>query len=161
MITVSVRDSGMDGAIDSDDDRVTTRTFIVDVVESFQPWQNPVNVLDVDDDTMIGPNDVLVVINAINRTEDGQLPTRITSIPPFYDVNGNGLLEPLDALVVINAINRGPSGEGESGNFHDYAGDIDRVLQEETYMDELVSPLWSYFDWNELTKSSKRIRRSS
>lgn len=161
VITVSVRDSGLDGAIDSDDDRVMTRTFIVDVVESFQPWQNPVNALDVDDDNAIGSNDVLVIINAINRTVDGQLPTRVTSIPPFYDVNGNGFLEHLDALVVINAINRGPNGEGEPGNFHDYAGDIDRVLQEDTYMDELVGPLWSYFDWNELTNSSKRFRRSS
>ena len=42
------------------------------------------------------------------------------------------LLEHLDATIVINAIKRGPSDEGEPVNFHDYAGDVDRVQQEDT-----------------------------
>lgn len=114
VITVTVRDAGPDGLVGSDDDNTTTRTFNVEVVEAINPWQNPTNPLDVDNDGNIGSNDVLVLVNAINRSENGVLPNRDSLIPPFYDVNGNDELDLLDVLTVINAINRlSNGGEGE------------------------------------------------
>ena len=160
-----MRDAGSDGVIGSDDDRVTTRPFSVDIVESLYPWQNPTNPLDVNGDNIVGPTDVLVIINAINRHEDGPLPDRNSSVLPFYDVNGNGILEPLDALIVINAINRDSSGEGESSDLCNKAEIIDLVFQEDGSMDELhgesFMPLWNDTDWLDLVNGrlSKSRRR--
>ncbi|TVS17746.1 MAG: hypothetical protein EA424_12100, partial [Planctomycetaceae bacterium] len=90
-------------------------------------WQNPVNPFDVNGDGYVTPQDVLLLINEINRGE-GEAPlaprTAEQPGPPYFlDVLGNGYLTPNDVLQVINYINRGgteeePSGEGaeaESG----------------------------------------------
>lgn len=77
-------------------------------------WQNPFNPLDVTDDNLVVPFDVLVSLNELNaRTlvgPLGQLPDRAEhSEAPFYDVNGDGLFVPLDVLEVINALNNDSS----------------------------------------------------
>lgn len=73
-------------------------------------WQNPANSLDVTDDGLVVPLDVLTLINELNnRTiidRNGRLPVPATpGPPPFLDPNGDDLLVPLDVLQVINAFN--------------------------------------------------------
>jgi hypothetical protein len=87
-------------------------------------WQNPVNPFDVNGDGYVTPQDVLLLINEINRGGgEGPLAPRTPEqpgAPYFLDVLGNGYLTPNDVLQVINYINRGgieqePSGEGAEG----------------------------------------------
>jgi hypothetical protein len=75
---------------------------------SSDPWQNPANSLDVNNDGVISPLDVLTIINEINSVGSHTLPNPVTpgdQPPPYYDVNGDGSVTPLDALAVINYIN--------------------------------------------------------
>ncbi len=93
-------------------------------VEPIRHWQNPGtafprNELDVNADGQITPQDVLIVINELNRGGGGQLPTPSPGFqpPPFYDTNGDGFLTAADALVIINYLNSSvfSGGEGEGG----------------------------------------------
>jgi hypothetical protein len=80
-------------------------------------WQNPGNVYDVDDNSIVAAMDALLLINALNAGKSGPLPYAggPTLPPPFYDVNGDGKLLPIDAILVINALNASRGGSGESG----------------------------------------------
>ena len=89
-------------------------------------WRNPVNPFDINGDGYVTPQDVLLLINEINRNGSGTLPPRTAQQPGppyFFDPNGDGDLTPYDVLQVINFINRGESeqeppddgGEGEPG----------------------------------------------
>lgn len=60
---------------------------------------------DCDDSGIVSPLDALIVINELNRPEDGS----VVDTAKLLDVNADGLLSPLDALVVINYLNRQPS----------------------------------------------------
>jgi VCBS repeat-containing protein len=81
------------------------------------PWQNPINRFDVNNDGAVSPIDVLVLVNDLNARDARPLP--IPPIPPFVpppflDVNGDRSVTPQDALAVINHLNSGGSeGEGE------------------------------------------------
>ncbi len=90
-------------------------TFELAVVAA--TWQNPVNVMDVNQDGFVTPNDVLVVINEINHPGSSDASGRLldTYLPdqPRYDVNNDGFATPRDILIVINFLN-GAGGEGES-----------------------------------------------
>ena len=71
-------------------------------------WQNLREPLDVDDNGLVAPLDVLIVINKINRDGAGLLPLPATPDevpPPYYDVNGDDQLSPLDALLIVNNLN--------------------------------------------------------
>ena len=70
-------------------------------------WQNSTDPLDVDDDGIVVPLDVLLVINRLNQVGSGPLPepTNEVAPPPFYDVNGDGFVSPIDALLIINHLN--------------------------------------------------------
>ena len=103
----------------------TLRQMLIDAASpsTAAPWQNSVNRLDVNNDTLVTPvGDVLTLINALNaRTifdAAGRLPdppVAPNTPPPFYDVNGDGYLTPaLDVLPVINYLNGLTSGEGEA-----------------------------------------------
>ena len=73
-----------------------------------EPWQNPRTREDVSNDYHIAPNDVLLVINKINRDGSQKLPVPPVppELPPFYyDVSGDNHLSPVDALIVINDLN--------------------------------------------------------
>ncbi|MCE9529054.1 MAG: hypothetical protein K8R36_23650 [Planctomycetales bacterium] len=85
------------------------------------PWRNPVNALDVNNDTFVTAIDALAGINYIN-THDATLP-----LPPtrpdwekYYDVNNDGYVSAVDILQVINELNRPksppPTGEGGGGS---------------------------------------------
>jgi hypothetical protein len=74
-------------------------------------WHNPVFPLDVDDDNIVSPLDVLRVVNQINqygwRQSEG--------IGEYFcDVNNDGSISALDVLLVINWLNSRSGGEGES-----------------------------------------------
>lgn len=80
-------------------------------------WTNPRNRLDVSNNQIVDPLDVVQVINHLNTAGPGDLAVLDASnepVPPFLDVDGDGRVLPHDALYVINYLNRtnGP-GEGE------------------------------------------------
>jgi Dockerin type I domain len=71
------------------------------------PWTNSKNSYDVDDSGVVEPIDVLIVINALQRSGSTTLPAERTPLgQPFVDVNGDGVLAPQDVLVVINQLRR-------------------------------------------------------
>lgn len=94
----------------------TLRQMLVDAAMASQlPWRNASRPLDVDNNSVIAPLDVLIVINRLNAGGTGPLPPPqgVYSPPPFYDVSGDNQLTALDALQVINHLNSA-AGEGES-----------------------------------------------
>ena len=69
--------------------------------------------MDVNNDKVVTPQDVLIVINDLNARGGRNLPY-ITSPPQYFlDVNRDNALSPADALQIINHLNS-RSGEGES-----------------------------------------------
>ena len=89
-------------------------------------WQNSENPLDINDDGIVTPRDVLVGINALNDGDivgaNGHLPEARPQddSAPFFDVNGDDLFTPVDLLQVINELNLQVA-EGESGTGGDSA----------------------------------------
>jgi len=88
------------------------RRFRNHVIESLEPrtmmvsdWQNPVQPLDVDNDSSISPLDVLVVINSINQGNIGPFETINVADGYYLDADGDGQLSPLDVLAIINYLN--------------------------------------------------------
>ena len=84
-----------------------TATVTVYVADPTTPWTNPVEPLDVDGDTVIGPIDAISVINFIPLTElpiPSPVPGLENAPLPFLDVTANGQVDPLDALLIINAL---------------------------------------------------------
>lgn len=72
------------------------------------PWQNPVDHLDVLDNGIISPADALVIINYLNTHSNGVLPP-ISQPPEYYlDVDGTGVVTPLDALAIIDYLDGDP-----------------------------------------------------
>ncbi|MFO1065648.1 MAG: dockerin type I domain-containing protein [Pirellulales bacterium] len=89
----------------------------VDISADFNgsTWQNWRRPLDVNNDGVTTPLDVLLIINTINSKGKGQLSSLGVSATPYIDTNGDAGLSPLDVLLVINSLNaRTGSGEGES-----------------------------------------------
>jgi len=103
----------------ADDDTGTHSDSLTVTVTEWFPWQNPIHPCDVTDDGWITPDDVLILVNEINRGDVRQLPALPQSPetpPPYFDVSGDGWLTPLDVLLVIHYINTFGSGPipGES-----------------------------------------------
>lgn len=85
-------------------------------VTSTSAWQNPFDANDVNDDGIVSPIDVLLIVNDINQHQARDLRGTNTPFPPYIDVSGDSFVSALDALIVVNFINsqnRG-GGEGES-----------------------------------------------
>lgn len=74
------------------------------VVGTCEPWQNPINRFDVNEDGQVKAQDALIIINYIS-TSSGQLPP-CNNHPQLYrlDVNGDGQATAADALAVINRL---------------------------------------------------------
>jgi hypothetical protein len=89
----------------------------VEVTDSDGGWHNRVRPFDVNNDNFVTPIDALLIINFLNVSGAGPVPTG--SPPPFFDVNSDDFISPVDALMVINALNSGQNlqaaseGEGE------------------------------------------------
>ncbi len=89
-----------------------SKAFTFNVQANANPWQNPINRLDTNNDGRITPLDVLVILNLLN---DVKYPivegSRIastrpsSSAMPYYDTNADGLVTSLDALIVTNYLN--------------------------------------------------------
>ncbi len=107
-------------------DRSTTPVadFIGRPIPTAPPWRNPIDPCDVNDDGLVSPLDVLLIINELNRIGSGPLvpPSGSHVPPPYFDVSGDGEVTPIDALLVINALNgnivviSGSNPTGGSGN---------------------------------------------
>jgi hypothetical protein len=83
------------------------------ITTTSQPWQNPADNLDVNQDGLISSLDALVVINYLNANAAALgSPLPDTAVLPlnFIDVDGNGFAAPLDALQIINYLNAHPLG---------------------------------------------------
>ena len=86
------------------------------------PWQNHSDRFDVDSDGLPTPQDVLRIINDLNR--NGSRLLRLDSAgfpPPFLDVNGDGFVTPADVLQVINFLNSQVDSEAEGSRVVDVA----------------------------------------
>ena len=69
-------------------------------------WQNVVTPEDADNDGDVEPNDVLKVIDDVNRNGIRSL-SQATSTPSlFMDVTGDTMVTPADVLVIIDRVNR-------------------------------------------------------
>ncbi len=72
------------------------------------PWQNPGNRMDVNNDGIVSALDVLIIFNDINSNGTRELPNPPLpgeSPPPFLDVSGDGIVSAQDALIDINFLN--------------------------------------------------------
>jgi hypothetical protein len=103
----------------------TAQSFNVRVADNPFPWRNGSLRWDVNNDSVVAPNDVLVAINHINEGGAGPLPWREprAATAPFYDVHADNILAPNDILEVINYINdqtkqlsAATGGEGEQAS---------------------------------------------
>lgn len=113
-------------------------------------WQNSVNQFDVDNDNVISPLDVLVIINFLNSSR-GSKPDFLPS--PFLDVDGDDLVSPLDVLNVINKINSNQqSGEGEESLQRETSYSLDGYVT-----DSALSQL--FWANEESDSSSTQLRR--
>ncbi|MBK67142.1 MAG: hypothetical protein CMP22_03305 [Rickettsiales bacterium] len=63
-------------------------------------YQNPLDSVDVNNDSYISPLDALHIINELNGSV-----LESDKISAFYDTSGDGILAPVDALTVINDLN--------------------------------------------------------
>lgn len=128
-VRLADRKQGSDATADSDFDSVTAQASVVLTAGQddltidaglWRTWQNPRNPLDVNDDGVVTPLDVLLLINDLNARGTRPLPippSPPSLAPPYLDVNGDNVIGPLDALIVINYLNAmsggGGAGEGE------------------------------------------------
>ncbi len=113
-IEVNVRDGGRgdQGGVPSDGQIIAVGA----PAHVAHPWQND-QPLDVNNDGVISPLDVLTLIIQINLNRPaslGELPQGTDSLPPFLDPSGDNLLSSLDVLTVINYLNNAAGGEGEA-----------------------------------------------
>ena len=77
-------------------------------LEVERPWHNYSKVVDVNADGLVTPQDILTIINEINRRHARPLPKAgddLYDMFGFLDTFPDGLLTPIDALLVINALN--------------------------------------------------------
>jgi len=87
-------------------------TFVLEVLANPNPFHNPNNIYDVNDDGRVTALDALLIINSLSRHGAGPI-SGFPSPDRFYDVNGDGRITALDALLVINFLNRQRLGIGE------------------------------------------------
>lgn len=85
-----------------------------------RPWHNYSKTVDVNDDGLVTPQDVLTIINELNLRHARPLPKagdNLFNMFGFLDTYPDGLLTPQDALTVINALNAAAThkANGEEG----------------------------------------------
>lgn len=105
-------------------------------------WQNPSYPYDVNDDGLITPVDVLIMINEINWNDIRELPVPDPTSqqpPPYFDVSGDDWLTPQDVLLVVNYLNLHgpgpiPTGSGAAAS----AGLADGALAEGESLPDLA-----------------------
>ena len=91
------------------------------MVEPAAAWRNPVDSLDVSNDGVVAPGDLLRIINEINSQAVSDATGRLPSVDSltdlaisYYDANGDDHVTPADALRIVNHFSpHEPSPEGE------------------------------------------------
>jgi hypothetical protein len=85
------------------------------------PYTNPLDALDVDDNGLIQPRDLVLVINRLEALDDAKKAnlnaahtlSALAATPAaptyFWDTNADGSVTPIDALMVINHLNSNAS----------------------------------------------------
>lgn len=68
-------------------------------------WQNQNLALDVTNDLVVSPLDVLAIVNDLNSEGMRRLGFRNSRLAPYLDVDGDGTSSPLDVLNVVNHLN--------------------------------------------------------
>jgi hypothetical protein len=131
------------------------------------PWQNPVEPLDSNNDGVVAPIDVLIIINEINSNGSRALTGSQGAIAVYYDTNGDGFISPGDVLVVINHLNRSVAAEGEDvesvvgalSNFSYSYGNRreSRAVESHSLRDEKRLPDQRATETNDTTQSSECI----
>ena len=83
-------------------------TSVVITISDNDPayWTNPINPLDVNNNRVPDPLDVLIIINEINFHGSRALNPNTDRGLPFVDTNADGNIGPLDVLRIINELNR-------------------------------------------------------
>ncbi len=108
---------------------VDTHVVKLQVFESERPWFNVFSPLDVNDDGIISPLDVLLVVNLLNQGTG--LPQQNSGLSHFYDTSGDNFVSPLDVLIVINYLNLNSEGEG--------------LAEPELIVSPVLDMTWTYF----------------
>lgn len=95
----------------------TLREMIVNAATAHRvagsPYQNRIEPMDATKDGFVAPNDVLAVVNKINRDGAGELAAPDGEVSVAYDVTGDNFVSALDALRIIQVLNRLSSASGE------------------------------------------------
>lgn len=83
---------------------LTTTCVVGSARADFNPLHNPINGLDVDDNSYISARDALLVINVLlaPKTEGPVAVALASSTPLYVDTTDDGAVSPRDALLVIN-----------------------------------------------------------
>ena len=83
-------------------------TSVVITISDNDPayWTNPINPLDVNNNRVTDPLDVLIIINEINFHGSRALNPNTDRGLPFVDTNADGNIGPLDVLRIINELNQ-------------------------------------------------------
>ncbi len=105
----------------------------IDLDFTGRPWQNPENRFDVNADGYVTPEDVLILINEINRNAARLLPVPPVSpdVPPnYWDVNGDGKICPMDVLDIINYLNWQSRVDGGADAFGEAEGPEEQSLHQ-------------------------------
>jgi hypothetical protein len=106
------------------------------------PWQNPDNQYDVNDNGAVSPIDVLLIVNYLNDNPGSQtqpLPVPRPSDRPYLDVDGNGYAQPLDALLAINHLNALNLGEGEGEAAPSSRSHLDDILDSDENWSDIAN----------------------
>jgi len=102
-ITIFVTDGGRDKDLSTwSDNKTFTRTFTVNVADPTTSHQNPRNLLDVNDDGIVDPQDLLGVVEPQNTKGPSFNVNELGAPPPYPDVDADGLISPLDALILAD-----------------------------------------------------------
>lgn len=84
-------------------------TFPIIIEPKHKPYHNPRTPSDVNNDGIVTPSDVLIIINDLNENGSHPVPRsgNASGESPEYmpDVNGDGIITPLDVLLIINELN--------------------------------------------------------
>ncbi|MFP6678407.1 MAG: Ig-like domain-containing protein, partial [Pirellulaceae bacterium] len=87
-------------------------TITIEVVENLVPYRNPRNRFDVNDDGVVTPLDLLLVITFLNKNGASE---PFGPRPPYLDVTfEDNFINLLDALAVITELRQLSLGEGEA-----------------------------------------------
>jgi hypothetical protein len=87
-------------------------------VRDQQPWSNPNDILDANNDEQVSADDVYLLFDVMNQIGSYELPELADgeTASAYYDCNVDGFLAPVDALWIINFLNsQEDSGAGVEG----------------------------------------------